>query len=293
MSLTGWVNYDSDFIDTIALFAGMGVDSLPRLERNNLSAPPVTNHYALVGTAFDYAMRAWLSALCGISALSCDVVSGAVVPRRIVADYGATTSKRKRLVSSFCTTVSSLSPGRALPDNLLEQCIVLANLDSVYRRGLPITDTEAFSVDRGDVNDLRMLMSLVGRNTDRWKTVRFLNPCFGSSSSFVGGADADFVVGDALVDMKTTKYLSLRPEYIRQLLGYYILNLRELNPYHIRRLGIYFSRYGYLYTFVVPGGEMLEGDNKGRVGPLTWSIANVWDDIESSMESYREECGLP
>jgi hypothetical protein len=72
----------------------------------------------------------------------------------------------------------------------------------------------------------------------------------------VGGADADIIIDDMIIDIKTTKHLRLLPEDYYQLIGYYVLSLLgKLNGGRsrgkIKRLGIYFSRYGYLYTFNV------------------------------------------
>jgi hypothetical protein len=56
-----------------------------------------------------------------------------------------------------------------------------------------------------------------------------------------------------MIDVKTTKFLQMKREYIDQLLGYYTLSLLNgvtgMPKNHvIREIGIYFSRHGYLYT---------------------------------------------
>ena len=55
------------------------------------------------------------------------------------------------------------------------------------------------------------------------------------------------------IDVKTTKYLQMKREHINQLLGYYVLSLLGgvtgmPKDQAVRDVGIYFSRYGYLYT---------------------------------------------
>lgn len=75
----------------------------------------------------------------------------------------------------------------------------------------------------------------------------------------VGGADADLILDDLLVDIKTTKDLSVRRTHLDQLLSYYILHTiggvndkPRVRP--IKRVGIYFSRHGYMWS--VPVDEL-------------------------------------
>ena len=116
-----------------------------------------------------------------------------------------------------------------------------------------MSDEDIMSADEADVEDLRNLTNLV--NLDEWVTTKqcILNPTFGESSAYVGGADADLIIDDKLIDIKTTKHLTFKREYFRQLIGYTILNWRENYMYKgISHLGIYFSRFGILFTFPIP-----------------------------------------
>jgi DNA integrity scanning protein DisA with diadenylate cyclase activity len=73
----------------------------------------------------------------------------------------------------------------------------------------------------------------------------------------VGGADADLIIDDMLVDIKTTKSLELSKDYFHQLIGYltlYYLNgviERKKSLPEINKLAIYFSRFSYLYVIQV------------------------------------------
>ncbi len=79
-----------------------------------------------------------------------------------------------------------------------------------------------------------------------------LNPTFGEASRSVAGADADLIVGDMLVDIKTTKNNTIKTEYLNQLLGYFLLARKQgaVDPTLpiIHRIGIYYSRYGHLHS---------------------------------------------
>ena len=80
-----------------------------------------------------------------------------------------------------------------------------------------------------------------------------LNPSFGEGSKLVGGADADFIINDMIVDIKTTMKLQQKRDHINQLLGYYILHeisgAGEYTPkLKITKIGVYFSRFAYLHV---------------------------------------------
>lgn len=104
--------------------------------------------------------------------------------------------------------------------------------------------------------DLRRLYEIVPREKFQSRDQCFLNPTFDLASELVEGADADLIIDDCLIDIKTTKYLRLRVADLHQIVGYYILCLlsgksakRPLGE--IRRVGIYFSRHAFLHTIEI------------------------------------------
>ena len=85
----------------------------------------------------------------------------------------------------------------------------------------------------------------------------------------MGGADADLLIDDCLVDVKNTKDPHLDARDFLQLIGYYLLNgyagmscagKPVFQP--INSLAIYFARYGFLWKFpvedVLPGKAAAE-----------------------------------
>ena len=146
-----------------------------------------------------------------------------------------------------------------MSDDLIKSSILLAQLD-VIRRIDRVPDNFG-QVDRGDIEDLENLMALLNPVTFA-DTIEFtdnnacyLNPTFGDGSVLVGGADADLILGDMLIDIKTVKDLKFGQEMYNQLIGYYILSklgqVGGKSNFPISRLGIYFSRYGILHTISV------------------------------------------
>lgn len=241
-------------------------------------APPVTRRYLLVGTAFDYLMRFYLKRL------NPDAVTGRWVAESwpvglaitipgvqpcyvdgegwcIIQPPETLPENAKRLVG-ICQQIveqakmvySSYLASGAMTDEVMRSALLLAQLDPIVRSGY--VDENLGTIDDGDVTDLRNLVSIVNRELFKAKKLCMLNPTFGEASRLVGGADADLLIDDALIEIKTTKTLKLDRNYLNQLIGYYILfkigGIDDVpSEPKIERLGIYYSRYGELYTFPV------------------------------------------
>ena len=152
-------------------------------------------------------------------------------------------SKAKENYSAFLTTGQ-------MTDELMKSTLLLAQLEPIVRRGG--VDLNLGGIDDRDVADLINLFALLDSKTFRTDAAVLLNPGFGLRSVMVGGADADLVIDDMIIDIKTVKELALTGNYFNQLIGYYTLykidGIDDAPQHEIRRLGIYFSRYGYLHV---------------------------------------------
>lgn len=136
-----------------------------------------------------------------------------------------------------------------IDNHLLKYVLMLAQIDPIYRAGY--IDPKIGKVSKRDIKDLRKLISIVDPKLFKAKNLCILNPTFGKASLLVGGADADILLDDKLIEIKTTKHLKLRRNDYNQLIGYYILSkigIIALPKPEIKNLGIYFARYGVLYT---------------------------------------------
>jgi len=83
-----------------------------------------------------------------------------------------------------------------------------------------------------------------------------LNPIFGPEASQLLSSDGDLVLDDVLIEIKTVKNFKVDRRNFDQLLGYYTMyrigGIRGMSPNnHISKLGIYFSRYGYLHLYKI------------------------------------------
>lgn len=247
MSLTHFTQYAKDLMDDLFPVP-------PTVLMGRMEAPPRVDSSmrALVGTAFDYAMRLWLEKL----------NKGKSVTSPLIAEYAiewADSRESRACRGSFLESYQEDKEGYFLGvltlESLLPACVVLANMDAVYRQGQNRSDNLLFCVEDAVVRDLEGLVAVLDPEEFRAKERMLLNPTF-SAGELVGGADADIIMDDLLIDIKTVKDLSITPEAWRQIIGYAILDQigagADDDSYGISRVGIYFSRYGVLWATEVP-----------------------------------------
>lgn len=214
-------------------------------------ADPQTTNYALIGTAFDYVLRFWLEreytqveskpwvAHQGLNLAQLMEMEATTEDGREFSEVMATIEQRHK---------EYLETGE-MTDELLTSTLDLARFDWIYRSGRPPENLgEALE---GDIEDLRRLYDIIPRDEFRGASHVLLNPTFGSASRLVSGADADIVLDETLVDIKTVKSLTLKPDYWRQLVGYVVLadlagdELDEMPRFS--EVSIYYARHGTLW----------------------------------------------
>lgn len=249
MSLTSFLKSSADVRQRFKVEFAM-----PPLDATKeLAAPPLTENYSLVGTAFDYLLRFYIERLNPKAVTRKWVAEEAVFGDEDLEDILFYPRKFKKLLKKANAEYNKYLLKGVISSSLLRSVLCLAQLEVFYRRDV---DDSYFAkvgkVDRKDFQDLRRLISLVESKVFRAKKACVLNPTFGRASELVGGADCDLVIDDTLIDIKTTKHFKVKREYFDQLVGYYILfrigGIKGLLKRHsIKRLGIYFSRHGYLW----------------------------------------------
>jgi hypothetical protein len=231
-----------------------------------------------VGTAFDYRARYYFEAhpaepmaahygaalWCG----RCDARLAGSRVRRLEADpstiglpprWRASFKLVRQFFAHVDDVVAELDPvAHRLDDDAEETlarcCLVLALLEQLYRAGnslwfesplywlgrkagledliaVPEPDqvadlcalSKAFYEDEADLLERRVVC----------------NPSF-SGSPLVNGADADLVVDDCLIELKTSARVVSFADWLRQLLGYVLLDFDDV--YGIRRVAVYAAR---------------------------------------------------
>ena len=141
-------------------------------------------------------------------------------------------------------------------DELNRYCIILALLEEVYRGGLSsnspllpiLVEEHASVVDLLDIpaahwiSDMRNLSwTFYDRFSSMLSLPYCLNPTFDGSNG-VGGADADMVIDNTLIDIKTTIRPEIKSDWIWQLLGYVLLDYSD--KHEISGIGVYMARQG-------------------------------------------------
>lgn len=162
-------------------------------------------------------------------------------------------------------------------------CLMLAHCEQVYRAGTPALAgslgealdaaedglTFAVGVDESSLSDIRALMRANAGQVEKWRSLiaggeRFEpNPSF-VGSKLVGGADADWILGDVLIESKAYANLTVPAlrGFIRQLLGYVMLDLDDAHG--IRRVGIWLPRQGLTRTWSL---DLLLGGDSDKLLP--------------------------
>jgi len=159
-------------------------------------------------------------------------------------------------------TLAELAPvGRSLEHDaevlLCRHCYLLALFEQIFRagpwinsplyelkKGATLADLLALGTDPA-IDDLCALSQVFyERHGELTARAGILNPMF-SGSVDIGGADADLIVENCLIELKTTT----KPDFERkgllyQLLGYVLLDYED--EYEIDAVGVYLARRGLL-----------------------------------------------
>ena len=112
-----------------------------------------------------------------------------------------------------------------------------------------------------------------------------LNPTFGAGSALVHGADADLLIDDTLIDLKTNKRLEFDRAIFNQLVGYYVLSqvggIPECPQSRIEVLGVYFARFGVLHRLRI--NECIEVSRIPVV--VDWFKRRAWEESGSKSKA--------
>lgn len=228
----------------------------PRLPPGpDMMAPPLTEDYRLVGTAFDYLLRF------KVARLNSDKTS----PERKhgwVAEAALDKIKDDELKEKAESNINEARERRDkyiekgdITEGLLRAAIRLARLEPIFRAGRG-EEYIGDEIKNENVEDLRNLIACVPEEEFTAEDHCLLNPTFGTGSFLVGGADADLIVDNSIIDAKTTKRWRSRRRSFNQLAGYYALfkidDWEHVDSgIEISTLSIYFSRHGVLHNYHV------------------------------------------
>lgn len=246
MSLTSLIKSDQELRNKIrATF------SRPKLEKNRpLLVEPLTKRYSLVGTAFDYIFRFYLERINNLTNKSEVWIAEQAI--ELIKSSEELYLAGKDIINRVKELKKEYVEIGKFSRDLIRETIRMSYIDPVFRAGVGV-EYIGTDADEDDIIDIEKQFALLEESYFRAEDTCLLNPTFGEASRLVGGADADFLIDNKLIDLKTTKKLELKLNDFCQIIGYLVLHkisgINEQREIEINQLGLYYSRYGYLFLF--------------------------------------------
>ena len=250
-SSTSWVNrfFKSNFARVVAFTQqeGPGIKALATKVPTGLKGQALSR----MGTAVDYSIRLEL----GLQPLESQVISAGIMRMEVLGTQN-TPEERSQWAESVRHLLET-SQDRS-EEGLAKMAVLLAHLDVGFRSGGMWDEAMVELVGELAEDDWSpyRLLEIAGQQetTEVMELTRLAREplkvhegepiLMGTSlegSAYVGGADADMIMGGHLCDIKTTMNPRSRlPETIRQLIGYTLLDWHD--EYGIHDVGVYFSR---------------------------------------------------
>ena len=258
----------------------------PRLPlKGELIVPSVAKNRSLIGIAYDYLLRFHLERAMPYAKGSRWIAQTTLNKLRqhghrggvLVGDELFPVSDVARLVDVMIEDAEEhrgrFLAGGPLSRKLIQSALDLAHCD-VYHRIGRLDARFGCSAHDDEILELRRLVRATPLESFTAKETCLLNPDFGAGSTRIGGADADLLLDETLIDVKTTINLQLRVENWRQLIAYAALNEHfpmggGYEPRPIRTIGVYFARHGLYACW--PLRHLVSGD---RFAPFALWLAN-------------------
>ena len=265
MSLTSELSSATSWVNNYFKSKFGGVVGFTRVEGPNINTletkiPTTLKGRSLsrVGTAIDYNIRLeW-----GLKPLDSSVISAGIKRMELLGPQNTPEERVEwaETVRSYLTTVDDRSD-----EGLAKTAILLAHLDAGFRsggiwgedmaeiaRGVAaegLTPSRLLEVTRQEETSEVAKLAGLARESLKFEEREsiMMGPSF-DGSPYVGGADADFIIGGCLYEIKTTVNPRRRlSTTIRQLIGYTLLDWND--EFEIREVGVYFSRQGAKVTW--------------------------------------------
>ncbi|MCK8061701.1 MULTISPECIES: hypothetical protein [unclassified Fusibacter] len=220
----------------------------PRFKYNKeLLAEPLTNNYSVIGVAFDYLARFHIEKVNSHhNVKSRQWIAETYVERSCLLPWKE--DAYNMIIEEVKYAKEEFMVEGIVDEFLIKPLIKMSRIDMIHRSAQ--NDIDVFAeVDSKDIEDIQNLYNVFKQQDWVAKDVCYLNPVFGEASLMVGGADADLIFNDVLIDFKTIKKAGMTRTSFDQLMGYYLLNeiggITEKGKIQtINSVAIYSSRYG-------------------------------------------------
>jgi len=229
-----------------------------------------TENPTIVGTAFDYVARFAIEYLNKDKNVITNMwiaekyVEKSVLSRRDKIDLGNIIINVKHLKAEYLLTGE-------MTTELIAGAILLAKIDLMHRapRSGVVIYTE---ISEADVMKIFKLYNKFMEFDWRAKNVVYLNPSFDNILTSVGLADADVIIDDTLIEIKTVTQTGMSRQTFDQLMGYYLLSEvgginKDKHQNKINKIAVYSARYG---DFIII--DLRDVFDKGRLSEIIKQI---------------------
>lgn len=269
--------------------------------------------FGTVGTAFDYRVRFSLQpvpveplvAHRGAALLvgHCDAILADGTKRleaRSLQDRGLTVDPgmRQALVDEFFASLGRLDVADDL--TLTRYCLVLALFEEVFRAVYaPNFDSSLYHLPAGAgladllavpgealVADVRQLWRGFAETVPIDTKLIVCNPAFDGSGD-IGGADADLLLEDCLVELKCSMRSPNIAECLRQLIGYVLLDYSD--SYGIRNVAVYSGRHRCLIRFSLRELLFENIDSDGVIVRFSEGAPRVFEERLADLRGHFRE----
>lgn len=214
--------------------------------QEEIKSIPMSKNHSIIGTAIDYLIRFQLKH---------------IFPKAKefpwIAEVAAQNYAEKRHNKYFTAAKRNYSrflKNGIINEDLIKSTIDLAKFDVILRSGGIYYPNDFGKYKRKDVKELKMILNNIDFQKLKIEKRCLLNPSFGYYTKLIGGADADLIIDNTLIDIKNTQKLTITREMLNQIIGYYFMGkigkVKGVSNWNsISKIGFFFTRYNYMYLF--------------------------------------------
>ena len=200
-----------------------------------------SNRWSLLGTAFDYLVR---MSLAREKKIAFEPIIAGISIKKFLKQNEEKGVHMKNFL--YCINSTKIAIDENNLKLMAQNSLSFARLDPYYRSSKWDENWLQKSTDSEDIEELIQLHELWVKSFILPKGKLLLNPSF-KSSRLVGGADADLIANQSIIDWKVyndpKRHLH---ENLAQMVGYSILSLLDGKP--LSNCIIYFARHGKQFS---------------------------------------------
>ena len=251
-----------------------------------VKVPYKSNHYTQIGVAFDYLMQLYLKRL------NPDVKDNVkfLVKENIPSYSGEIKRNALANYSLLEESLYKFFKIQGLQTELIINLLNIAPYDIAYRTGMYQYLEDEFNPEPDDILIIKEMYKLLKSQNFKNLNKLILNSDFGIFNKYVGGADIDLIVDDAIIDIKTTMQKGFPRKDFNQVFGYYLLyQLSSMKnekgkEHKIKNIGVYKARYGE--TILCPIKDIITEEKLNEL--IDWFVIKIGEFYNHDQEMVND-----